>query len=208
MTAPAPSETSPQPQPPQWPDSPPSRPSLRLGFRQPAEGLSDQIPSPAYSPETDQELPPDPFDAPGSGPEWTPESDESPDDAPSSSPGSSPARNPLVGKALRDTCRNGVIIAADQAHRFLATSPGQREAGLYRADTDDAANIGDPLSRIAARRQTLGEMNPDTADLLAAMMGLAGYATKQIQAAAIASKIDERRTPDNPQPLPGDQAGI
>jgi hypothetical protein len=35
-------------------------------------------------------------------------------------------------------------------------------------------------------------MSPDTQDLMAAMMGLAGYASKQIQKAATASKLDAR----------------
>lgn len=185
------------------------RPHLGIGFRQPLDDLPpDPIPSPGPSPETTTTTPrPDLLDGPGSDPDWL-NDDESPDEQPPSSSeasGTRKAANPLVGKALRDTFRNGIIIASDQAHRFLASSPGQREVQLYLADDDDAANVGDPLSRIAGRRQTLGEMSEDSADVMAAMMGLAGYATKQIQKRAIASKIDERRaTSDNPQPLPGD----
>lgn len=195
MTLPAPSETS---------DQPP--PSFRLGFRQPAGGLSDQIPSPVPSPVTDQELPPDPFDGPASDPA-SPPGEPSPDESgPTSSPGSSRAANPLIGKGLRDVCRNGVIIASDQAHRFLARTPGQQEVQLYLADAADAESIGDPLARIAGRRQALGEVSEDTADLMAAMMGFLGYGAKQINKRAIASKIDERRGPDPVQPLPEDGA--
>jgi hypothetical protein len=89
--------------------------------------------------------------------------------------------------------RNGVIIASHQAHTYLGRrTQGMAEVQLYLADEQDAESIGDPLSRIAARRDGVGEMSPDTQDLLAAMMGLAGYASKQIQRAAVAQKIDQR----------------
>jgi hypothetical protein len=91
--------------------------------------------------------------------------------------------NPLNAEGLRDVFRGGVIIAGDQAHQFLAKSEGAREVGLYLTDEEDAANIGDPLARVAARHQGVGKVNPDTADLLAAMVGLTRYATKQISRA-------------------------
>jgi hypothetical protein len=158
-----------------------------LGFRQPAEP-EPTIPSPASSPEAEEQL-----DELASELDW---SDDEPTDesaAGTGSPGSGTrVANPLVGNALRDTFRNGVIIASHQAHSYLTRTAGQIEAGLYLADEDDAANIGDPLARITARREGLGQVNPDTADLLAAMMGLAGYASKQIQKTAVSKKIDAR----------------
>ena len=170
---------------------------LRLGFLQPEEppaatetsSPTATIPSPASSLE-DELLDLD------SGPDY----DEAPEygsSAGTSSPGTTPGSdakvtNPIAGDNLKHVFRNGVIIATDQAHRFLAKTQGQLDTRLYAADDQDAANIGDPLARIAGRREGLGEVSPDTADLLAAMMGLAGYATKQIQKQAIAKQIDGR----------------
>lgn len=166
-----------------------------MGFLQPEEEepapehlRSQTIPPPASSPEAtaDEELELGPDSGFGDD-----ESDphESHDDTPST--GSSRVTNPLNGQGLRDTFRNGVIIASHQAHTYLARTQGALETQLYLADESDAENIADPLARIAQRREGIGQVSPDTADLMAAMMGLAGYATKQIQKQAIAKKIDQ-----------------
>lgn len=163
-----------------------------LGFRQPEETGEPEttIPSPASSPEATapavDELGQD------SAHVWADESDPHESAAGTSSKGSTRVGNPLVGQALTETFRNGVIIASHQAHTLLVRTQGQLETGLYLADEDDAANIADPLARITARREGLGEVNPDTADMLSALMGLAGYATKQINKNAVAKKIDLR----------------
>jgi hypothetical protein len=169
-------------------------PTLGIGFLQPEEEpeteplQSQTIPHPASSPEAtageEHDLgPASEFADDESDPH------ESLDGTPSTA--SSRVTNPLNGAGLRDTFRNGVIIASHQAHTYLARTQGALETQLYLADSDDAENIADPLARIAQRREGIGQVSPDTADLMAAMMGLAGYATKQIQKQAIAKKIDQ-----------------
>lgn len=170
----------------------PAPPAFGIGFLQPEEEEtelhpSQTIPSPASSPEASGELGPD-----SEHDEQSDELNENPDDTPST--GSSRVTSPLAGHGLRDTFRNGIIIAGHQAHTYLAKTQGQIEAGLYLADEDDAAHIGDPLARIAQRREGIGQVSPDAADLMAAMMGLAGFASKQIQRQAIAKKIDLRNS--------------
>lgn len=168
----------------------PPQGSPLLGFLQPEETeplQSETIPSPASSPETS--------DAPeqASGPDYDEASDPSELPAGTRSTASRAGSNPLVGAGLKDMFRNGVIIASHQAHSYLGRrTQGQAEVQLFLADEQDAAGIGDPLARIAERRDGVGQMSPDTADLMAAMMGLAGYASKQIQKNAIAQKIDQR----------------
>jgi len=117
--------------------------------------------------------------------EW---SDATPSRA--STRGSDPAAGVLDDEALRDVFRGGVIIAGDQAHQLLAKSEGARAVGLYATDEEDAERIGDPLARIAGRHQGIGKVNPDTADLLAAMVGLTRYATKQITRGQAAKQLD------------------
>lgn len=165
---------------------PPRSPSpFGLGFRQPAETEEPEatIPSPAASPEE------------WAGEEPASEYDEASDPhaspAGTSSRGSTPDAEPSAG--LTQFGRNAVIIATAQAHQYIgARTEGMRQVELYQADDDDAENIADPLVRIAGRRDAVGEMSEDSKDLLAAMMGVAGYATKQFQKAAIAKKIDAR----------------
>jgi len=183
-----------------------------LGFRQPepeeetpapapaTPPLSGTIPSPASSPESTSDHEHEPAS----------EHDEMPDEQSESpagtrSTGSSRATKGPVGQGLQDLARNGIIIATEQVHTYVGSrTAGQRAVELYRADADDAERIGDPLARIAARRDGVGEMSPDTEDLLAAMMGLAGYAAKQIQRKAIADKIDAREAGGlgDVQPMP------
>jgi hypothetical protein len=185
-----------------------SRSPFRIGFRtpEPAEETghpSGTIPSPASSPETPaDEL--DPASAIESEHDAMPEQDESRAGTRSTASSTEKVANPLNGVGLRDTFRNGVILASAQAHNYLTRTQAQREVGLYLADDQDAENIGDPLARIAQRREGLGQVSPDTADLMAAFMGLAGYATKQIQRQAVASKVMDRA--DATQTIPGDEA--
>ena len=174
-----------------FPTTPRPRTVPTVGFLQPED--PELLPSGTTSPSENQpetSVAPEP----DSGAEWDAASDpsESPADTPSKGSRAG-SKNPLVGEGLRDMFRNGVIIASHQAHTYLGRrTEGQAQAELYLADHEDAERIGDPLARIAARHDGVGEMSPDTADLLAAMMGLAGYATKQIEKNAIAAKIDQR----------------
>jgi hypothetical protein len=163
-----------------------------IGFRSPEPGEETQapsgtIPSPASSPEESSAH----DEAPASGPDYDEASDPSESRAGTSSRASTPDAEPSAG--LQEFARNGIIIATAQAHQYLgARTEGMRAVELYQADQDDAANIGDPLVRIAERRDGVGEMSPDSKDLLAAMMGLAAYASKQVQKATVAKKIDAR----------------
>lgn len=53
--------------------------------------------------------------------------------------------------------------------------------GVWIADDEDAANIGDPLARIAARHTPLaGDAPSDVVDGIEAMFGTAAYATKHL----------------------------
>lgn len=122
--------------------------------------------------------------------EWDDEEDGSGSPAATSSRGSTRVANPVGSEGLRDMARAGVLIAGDQAHNLLARTEGQQAVGLYRTDQDDAERIGDPLARIAGRHQGVGEMNEDTADLLASMLGLARFATKQITLSHHAKALD------------------
>lgn len=171
---------------------PPSRSPFGLGFRQPEETETGEGPATIPHPATSPEAPFAPVE------ELASEHDEMPDASSASPAGTSSrastrAADAPASEGLRDFARNGIIVATAQAHTYLgARTEGQRAVELLQADADDAANIGDPLARIAGRRDGVGEMSEDSKDLLAAMMGLAGYASKQVQKATIAKKLDAR----------------
>lgn len=172
---------------------PTRRPPLGIGFLQPEEPETIPSPSPSSTPPLESPEDVGGWDSEGASPDSEPS--ESP--AGTSSRGSTPVAeqkvaSPLAGEGMRETFRNGVIIASHQAHKMLVKTQGQLEAGLYIADEQDAAAVGDPLARIAGRRDALGVVSPDTADLMAAMMGLAGYASKQIQRQQMAKNLDEQ----------------
>jgi hypothetical protein len=185
-------------------DSPNRRSPLTIGFRPPTS-LDDPLsspplPSPSSSPETDEELAEDL--GLGSGDDWdAASSPESPEDT--SSPGSTPANDvaALDNEGLRDMARAGVAIAGHQAHQHIAREGGQKQVGLYLTDEEDQAGIGDPLARIAARHQGIGKVSPDTQDLLAALVSIARYGTKQITLAKHAKGIDLAGA-GTPQPMP------
>lgn len=183
---------------------PPRSPRTPLfGFGEPTPGSQPPSPPPSPTPSPEpgtpqSQLPGDP--APDSGDESAEDDSPSASPAGTSSRGSTRVANPLNANALRDTFRGGVLIAGDQAHTYLARTEGQQAVGLYKADDEDAERIGDPLARLAGRHQGLGEVNEDTADLLAAMVGLTRYATKQIQRGRDAKTIDA--TPQRaPEPV-------
>jgi hypothetical protein len=173
-----------------------------LTFRQPAP---EEEPIHSPSTETAEQLTAEETSGlagPGSSPsdEWA--DDHAPsDDSGTSSKGSTPAGrrvgpNPFGSENLRRTFRNGVLLAGDQAHKFLATTEGKIRAGLYKTDEDDASGIGDPLARIAGRREGLGgQMSEDQADVVQALMALTNYATKQIVLTGVARQIDAGAEP-------------
>jgi hypothetical protein len=206
------------------PPSPPSRGGLgSLLFRPPTE---EPIPAPSMSPESPS-LP----DRPGASPSASGWSDDAPslDTAgPTSSPASwadddedaagypdedaGPVARPggptapIVSKAaMRKTFREGVLITGGMAHKFGARTPGQQAAGLYLADDDDAAGIGEPLADIAARRDGIGgKLSPDANDALRAAMAFGGYIAKQLANLRVAAEHDAALTPGtDPQAHPG-----
>jgi hypothetical protein len=142
----------------------------------------------------------DPSDDPGSDSEteWLnePELDDSDldDSDPTSSPASS-AEKPaqLLSKAqMRKTARASVKIGTGMAHTVAAKTEAQRAVGLYLADDEDAANIGDPLADLMHRRGDVigGKLSPDANDFLRSLMGVAGYLTKQIQKIGIVRQLE------------------
>lgn len=187
----------------QTPSPTPSRSPFRLGFlpATPDDLPSSPLPSPSTSPESlsDPEAP-----ASDSADVWPGESShESRDDT--SSPASTPESDQtkvelLTEDEAQELARGGVAAAGAKAHDLLATTAGQQHVGLYLTDASDQANIGNPLGSIAARHQGIGKVNPDTKDLLSALVGLFGYATKQINKRTEARMIDGGA--GNPQPMP------
>jgi hypothetical protein len=184
-----------------------------LLFRPPAPE-DDPIPSPSPEPTTSH-------DPRGSSPSGS-ESSADPlqlleDDDLTSSPGSWAADDdeagtkpllPLVSKSsLKKTFRSGVQITGGVAHRFGARTPGQQAVGLYLADDDDAAGIGDPLAEIASRRDAIGgKLSPDANNALQAAMAFGGYVAKQIAGLKIAAEHDAAFTGgQSPQQTPGEQ---
>jgi hypothetical protein len=188
--------------------NPSSRSPLTLGFRppNPDDLLSSSLPSPSTSPESDPS-PEGPELA--SGDDWL--EDEwsgSPDDTPSqgSTPDSDPVKVELFDlDELKAVARAGVAVAGEKAHDLFASTPGQQHVDLWKTDATDQATIGDPLASIAARHQGVaGKVNPDTKDLLSAMVGLFGYATKQINKRTEARALDAGAAGPQPMPEPVD----
>lgn len=182
------------------PDESPKSP-FGLGgllFQQPEEDQEEtpslhSVPSPSTSPEES----PDPADDSPSPLEWEDEDDSADpsDDAPTSSKGSSRAEL-ATKRGMQATARNAVKIGSGVAHTFLANTPGKKEAGLYLADDEDAANIGNPIGSYMSRHGGVGgKLSPDAKDALDGLMGFGGFMAKQIARAQIAAQIDQHRAP-------------
>lgn len=163
------------PDPQSSPTSPPSprRPLGGLTFLQPEEDVLEALAttppsqwaddaSPSPDAETSDELPGDPSD-----------------EHRTSSRASSGSA--LSKKAVKDAARQAVLMAGGVAHQLGARDELAQQAGLYLTDEDDAQAIGDPLANMANRRGGLGAAgNPDLADAIAALIGLALYVVKQL----------------------------
>lgn len=155
------------------------RPTGGLLFRQPEapETSPSDLPSPS-----DETSPSDPLDASRSASEPPHDEPNAPSEGdPTSSRGSSTSRPAALSKrTLRDAVRRGVLMAGSVANGVLARDQASQQLGLYLADEDDAKAIGDPLAEIAHRRGGIGAAgNPDVADAIAALVGLALYGAKQ-----------------------------
>jgi hypothetical protein len=111
------------------------------------------------------------------------------EDRPSSGEGFTPASTEPTTKALPEPARADVaafhglivvglglvgIIAASR----LCRSEAEAEAGCWRIDDEDEDAIGTPLARIAARHAPGSGPAGDTGDVVAAVVGVAGYALK------------------------------
>jgi hypothetical protein len=173
-----------------------SSPLGSLLFRQPAP--SDLLPTPSPSPEATA-TPADPAAGSPSDSDALSDAllDPEPDSDPTSSPASSADRSaaapsPLGKAATRDAARQAVLIGSAMAHRALARTEAQQAVGLYLADTDDASAIADPVAKIIGRRAGAAgaAANPDVADAISMMLGLAGFASKQVVLAQQARQLD------------------
>jgi hypothetical protein len=181
--------------------SPPKTRVPVLGFLQPNRPATPDSPSPQSPPAGEDEpsssLPPAAADD-GSVSEDEPSeygASPEPDDLTSSRTSSAEPGAPLkpLGKAaLKATTAQAILIGSAMAHRVAVRSEGQRLVGLYVADQDDADNIAGPLASIMQRHGGVGgAMNPDTNDALQAVMGLAGYVSKQVVKASQAREVDQ-----------------
>jgi hypothetical protein len=148
-------------------------------------------------------------DGSDSGPALSPESDEWSDDDPTSSPASSPEKPAqlLSKQQMRKTARSAVQIGTGMAHTIAARTEAQRKVGLYLADEDDAAAIGDPLADVMYRRGDLvgGKLSPDANDFLRSVFGVVGYLTKQVQKIGLVRQL-EAAPGDGVQAFPTEDA--
>lgn len=117
---------------------------------------------------------------PGPEPGYEPDPIEADTNTPSSD-----ATAVRVDKApLREIARGLVLAVSGLIHERLATTDEAKAADLWLAGPDDQAQIGDPLAEIAGRHGVpAGAGSPDTADLIAAGIGLIAYLAKHISTA-------------------------
>jgi hypothetical protein len=178
--------------------SPPKTRVPVLGFLQPNRPATPDSPSPQSPPAGEEPSPPLEVADDGLVSEDEPSeygASPEPDDLTSSRTSSAEPGAPLkpLGKAaLKATTAQAILIGSAMAHRVAVRSEGQRLVGLYVADEDDADNIAGPLASIMQRHGGVGgAMNPDTNDALQAVMGLAGYVSKQVVKASQAREVDQ-----------------
>lgn len=99
-------------------------------------------------------------------------------------------------RAQQLAARKAVQMAGAMAHQYLARDEAAQTVGLYLVDDEQARAIADPLARIAARHAPADSAvnNPDVADGLAAMMGLADFVrvTIEKQSEATALRVSGR----------------
>jgi hypothetical protein len=124
---------------------------------------------------------PEPADSPSPSAAPSDEQGAPPDDAPSSSTGSSAKPASVTSAALlREGIRTGVLSVGQYAHQLLARDEADVAAGVWLADADDAETIGDPIANVLNRRGGIGAAgNPDIADAITCLIGLALYVAKQ-----------------------------
>lgn len=106
-------------------------------------------------------------------------SDELPEPEPTKS-GSSRTSSRVEKQALRDAVRVAFGGATNAAHDLLVKDEFGKAAALYLADEQDLDAISEPGGNLLARRMGDGPVNADTADAIALLIALAGYALKQL----------------------------
>ena len=92
-----------------------------------------------------------------------------------SSPEVSAAATKVSTGALAAMIRGFVMSLSMLLHTRLATSDAEQQEGIWIATPKDESQIGDPIAAMASRRGLAEVANPDTADLIAAGIGIAGY---------------------------------
>lgn len=165
----------------------PRRPKgFGLTFRSPDPAATSPLADPTTVPGSPQlEATTEPVSPEAGSPSGSGESSDAPSESRSetSSKASSAEANPLSKATLNKAMGQGVAMAGTMAHHYLTRDDLDKEALLWLADEDDQKAIGEPLAAIAGRRGgvagSLG--NPDLADALNAMVGVAVYVSKQIQ---------------------------
>jgi hypothetical protein len=199
--------TSPAAPPVASPLSGPPRPRGGLTFRAPEEEEEttwttlDQLAGEGTSPS-------DPLADSPSDSEWTSAEDEdesSDESGPTSSRGSSAdSVRPMSARAQRAAARQAVKIAGAMAHQYLAHDEAAKAVGLYLVDDETAAQIGDPLARIAARHAgpTGAIANPDVADGIAALLGVAKFVSITVERSSAAAAQRAQSPERSPQPTP------
>jgi hypothetical protein len=191
------------------PESPSNgRPRLSGGllFRSPEPTTVDDLTqTPTW--EEAGEGSPDPLDLLGGSPSASASSSDASDEDDESDPRSSgtssadPASvKALSTKAQKLAARQAVKIAGGMAHQYLARDEAAQAAGLFLVDDESAEQIADPLARIMARHAPVdGAMtNPDVADGIAAMLGVANFVRKQIEASSHAAALRVQAAPTSP----------
>jgi hypothetical protein len=187
MSSPAPVNGAPASRP-----SSPWRPTGGLTFRAPE---ADETTSTTGAP-AGEETAPSLDDLPAGSPsdsEWSSADPEDDENDPRSSKGSSGSESvrPLSARAQKAAARQAVKIAGSMAHQYLARDAAAQAVGLYLVDDETAEQIGDPLARIAARHAgpTGAIANPDVADGIAAMLGVAKFVSITIEKGSQAAAL-------------------
>lgn len=167
---------------PQTPASSSSEPSpiTAPGLRMKPRPTPGPIPS-ATDQQTSTPPPPhvDPIDAAGSI--------HSGDSGPAKTVGAS---------AFRDIARGLITTITLGINQRLAPtkSPDIRAAQVWRATEAEAAQIGDPLVSMAARRGMTAGGDSDTADLVMMALGIGGYLLKNLSTMIYLGLAARRRT--------------
>lgn len=152
----------------------------------PTTGEGPSIPSPAA-----------PLD--GSPSEHDEPSDELPeDDDPRPTGTRSSAGRRAAERAQQAAARKAVRMTATMLHARLARDEAAQAAGVFLMDDDTAEGIADPLARIAARHlpDDSAIANPDVADGISAMMGIADYVRLIVEQQQLAAQLRVGAAPE------------